>query len=108
MWAANCVVEELQAAEKLLDVRGHQGPLAAQLLNGLVSKIQGIQNPSAADLVMLFEAINASKLPAHVKEKLGDSLDAASAQGLTAVKPLSNHSSCATSQPTSPNLIGMR
>ena len=86
MWAANCVVEELQAAEKLLDVRGHQGPLATQLLNGLVSKIQGVQNPSAADLVMLFEAINASKMPAHVKEKLGDSLDAASAQGLTAVK----------------------
>ena len=28
----------------------------------------------------LFEAINASKLPAHVKEKLGDNLDAASAQ----------------------------
>ena len=78
MWAAKCVVEELQAAEKLLDVRGHQGPLATQLLNGLVCKIQGIQNPSAAD--MLFEAINASKLPAHVKEKLGDSLDAASAQ----------------------------
>ena len=35
---------------------------------------------------MLFEAINASKQAAHIKEKLGDCLDQASAGGCPAAK----------------------
>ena len=84
MFTVPAIIDEIKAAELLLQSRKQVKSLADSLCTSLVSKIQGLgQAICAANLVGLYDAVTASSLDDRFKETLNKALDELAVAGGT-------------------------